>query len=98
MILTPWVSEPTAVVTVLDRAFGESVKLAEATCIGTGASRGVSLQQTEEEVVRNKCAALDGTRGLRRLWILRLTLGPFVWTNEPCSEGVKYILSELAAV
>lgn len=55
-------SEPTAVVTVLDRAFGESVKLAEATCIGTGASSGVSLLQTEEEVVRNKGSALDGNQ------------------------------------
>lgn len=53
--------------TVLDRAFGESVKLAEATCIRTGASRGVFLQQTEEELVRNKGIAFDGNRGLRRL-------------------------------
>lgn len=60
--------------TALDRAFGESVKLAEATCIGTGASRGVSLQQVEEEVIRNECAALYGTRGLRRLLIMRASV------------------------
>ena len=57
-------SEPAAVVIVLDRAFGESVNFGVATCNGVGAWIGADSLEMVKCLFSNKIYTFDGTEGI----------------------------------
>ena len=57
-------SEPAAVVIVLDRAFGESVNFGVATCNGVGAWIGADSLEMVKCLFSNKIYTLDGAEGI----------------------------------
>ena len=88
-------SEPAAVVIVLDRAFGESVNFGVATCNGVGAWIGADSLERVKCLFSNEIYTLDGAMGIhsfRKYYYLSQTHSCAISNGKDQNQTVRLFL------